>query len=135
LSASGNPGFNTTVYRMTFSLAGLNAATAQISGSWGADNSGLIFLNGASTGVAVAGFGSLTPFSISGGFVSGLNTLDFSIGDGGPPTAFRVDNLSGTANVLRGGIPEPTTWAMMLVGFFGLGGLARRRHARPASIA
>ena len=31
------------------------------------------------------------------------------------------------------GVPEPATWAMMLVGFGGLGGLLRRR--RTASLA
>jgi hypothetical protein len=29
-------------------------------------------------------------------------------------------------------IPEPSTWAMMLVGFFGLGGLLRRRRPKAA---
>ena len=28
-----------------------------------------------------------------------------------------------------GAVPEPATWAMMLIGFFGLGGLVRRRRA------
>lgn len=27
-----------------------------------------------------------------------------------------------------GGVPEPATWAMMLIGFFGLGGLVRRQR-------
>jgi hypothetical protein len=31
--------------------------------------------------------------------------------------------------VTHGGVPEPATWAMMLVGFGGLGALMRRRHA------
>jgi hypothetical protein len=32
----------------------------------------------------------------------------------------------------RGGVPEPATWAMMLVGFFGVGATVRRRRAAAA---
>ena len=128
LSSTGNPGSNTTVYRLTFSLAGLNAATAQITGSWGADNQGSILLNGVATGVSTTLFSSLTSFALTSGFVAGVNTLDFSITDFGAPTAFRVDNLAGTANAVTGGVPEPMTWAMMIAGF-GLAGTALRRRA------
>jgi len=41
-----------------------------------------------------------------------------------PPFAL-VSNVS-----LTGGVPEPATWAMMLVGFGGLGALIRRRARR-----
>jgi hypothetical protein len=27
------------------------------------------------------------------------------------------------------GVPEPATWAMLIAGFFGLGGVLRRDHA------
>jgi hypothetical protein len=33
------------------------------------------------------------------------------------------------------GVPEPSTWAMMLLGFCGLGFLARRRKNQPALTA
>jgi hypothetical protein len=44
---------------------------------------------------------------------------------------FRLSIAGGT---IGGGpaIPEPSTWAMMLLGFGGLGGLLRRRRAQPA---
>lgn len=42
LSSSGNPGGNTTVYRLTFDLTGLNAATATLSGLGGTDNAVLL---------------------------------------------------------------------------------------------
>ena len=42
---------------------------------------------------------------------------------------------SNTQAQLLGGVPEPSTWAMMLLGFAGLGFMAYRRKATPASMA
>jgi PEP-CTERM motif-containing protein len=41
------------------------------------------------------------------------------------------DNLSLTVN----SVPEPSTWAMLLLGFVGIGFMAYRRKAKPALIA
>jgi len=41
---------------------------------------------------------------------------------------FAVDNIS-----VAGGVPEPATWAMMLVGFGGLGAMLRANRRRMAS--
>lgn len=38
--------------------------------------------------------------------------------------SFEFDNLAGTVRA----VPEPSTWAMMLVGFFGLGSAIRQRR-------
>jgi hypothetical protein len=135
LSSSGTPGLNTTVYRLSFDLTGLNAATAQISGLFGGDNLATIVLNGVDTANATGQFSFLTPFSISSGFVAGLNTLDVRVSDGGPPTAFRIDNLAGTAELAGAAVPEPATWAMMLIGFFGLGSMVRSRRGLSARMA
>ncbi|MBL8587572.1 MAG: PEP-CTERM sorting domain-containing protein [Methylobacteriaceae bacterium] len=37
--------------------------------------------------------------------------------------SFEIDNISS-------GVPEPSTWAMMLIGFAGLAALSRRRQSR-----
>ncbi|MEH2530069.1 hypothetical protein V1277_003556 [Bradyrhizobium sp. AZCC 1588] len=135
---SGAPGNGTVDFTLTFDLTGLNAATAQISGSWGADNFGTIFLNGVNTGITTGTFGFLSflsPFAINSWFVSGTNTLTFQILDLDLPLAFRVDNISGTADVLTAAVPEPSTWAMMLLGFAGVGFIAYRRKSKPASVA
>ena len=100
-------------------IAGKQLGFAQISGSWGADNLGTIFLNGVNTGITNGTFGFLSPFAINSGFVNGINTLTFQIQDFGPPLAFRVDNISGTADALTAAVPEPSTWAMMILGFAG----------------
>jgi fibro-slime domain-containing protein len=40
-----------------------------------------------------------------------------------------------TTGTLTSGVPEPSTWAMMILGFFGLGLVAYRRKANPALMA
>jgi hypothetical protein len=49
------------------------------------------------------------------------------LGTGSPITIqWDNDNAIGITNI-QGVVPEPATWAMMLVGFFGLGTALRRR--------
>jgi hypothetical protein len=144
VSANGNPGNGTNTFEFSFSLAGLNAATASLSGDWGVDNEAEIFLNGVSTGFKLTGdvvgvvdngdfasFESLHHFTINSGFQAGVNHLDFVVLDTGPPTALRVDNLAGTATAA---VPEPASWALMIIGFGGVGAALRnRRRLQPAA--
>jgi len=92
------------VYRTAFDLTGFVAETARIQGMWCADahDTGRISLNGTQV-VEEATFpdpGVVIPFSITNGFASGTNFLDFTIEHpwfgGGTPTALRVE-ISGTA--------------------------------------
>jgi hypothetical protein len=49
-----------------------------------------------------------------------------------------VNYLSGDGTVdtrIAGGVPEPSTWAMMILGFGGIGFMACRRNSKPALIA
>jgi hypothetical protein len=57
----------------------------------------------------------------------GINTLTFVITDTGPPTAFRVDGFASA-------VPEASTWAMMVLGFFGVGFLAYRRKSQSTAV-
>jgi RHS repeat-associated protein len=109
------------VYRTTFDLTGFLPDTARITGTWLIDDGGLdILINGVSTGIAapplpcacVATFTTWRPFTISTGFVSGLNTLDFIVQNGTAPqpnpTGLRVE-LQGAAS-LNPSIPlQPIT--------------------------
>lgn len=69
-----------------------------------------------------ANFRSFSSFTITGGFVAGVNTLDFVVTDTGNPGALNVNSLVGTVTAA---VPEPSAIVLMLVG--GIGVLARRR--------
>ncbi len=45
----------------------------------------------------------------------------------GPFEAYQFSNTFQILGSVAGGVPEPATWALMLIGFGGLGGLLRRR--------
>jgi hypothetical protein len=100
--SSGNSGGAYT-YTTEFDLTGIDPATFQIIGAWGTDNGGTdILLNGVSLGlVNTVQFASLTPFTITSGFLPGKNTLDFVVnneGDAASPTGLRVD-LKGVVSL------------------------------------
>jgi hypothetical protein len=64
---------------------------------------------------------------------------DFALnfqGDGNAAADFVVDNVSiaGSAS-LTTAVPEPSTWAMLLLSFAGVGFMAYRRNAKLASMA
>ncbi len=106
--ATGNlPGAYT--FRTTFDLTGYDPAKVRLEGAWGIDNDGLdIVLNGNSTGLTAAGFGGLVPFTITGGFVAGVNTLDFLISNAGEavnPMGLRVD-LRGLLSIAAPARPQ-----------------------------
>ena len=54
---------------------------------------------------------------------------DFATGEGESSSGF-VDYVTiNSSSFQGGGVPEPATWAMMLMGFGGLGAMIRRRRA------
>jgi PEP-CTERM motif len=85
----------------------------------------------ASTNVASQGFTGWMTYSVNIVASATSETLSF-LATGNvpvPPFAF-VSNVS-----LTGGVPEPATWAMMLVGIGLIGGTTRRRRAAVAVAA
>ena len=69
-------------YTISFNLTGLNPATAVITGEWAADDAGPLFSSmgtlRAPTYSAPA-YGAFQSFTISSGFVAGVNTLAFEV--------------------------------------------------------
>src|SRR5262249_21719051 len=91
------------VYRISFDLGTLDPETAVITGSWAVATSlPELLLNGKVTGLQIGPFEPdrlLRPFTLAGGFISGVNTLDFGVQADGAvdiPTGVRVE-LQGTA--------------------------------------
>ncbi|MFM1769705.1 MAG: hypothetical protein RJA22_2234 [Verrucomicrobiota bacterium] len=96
-------------YRTTFSLPGFLLSTVELNLSVAIDNAVTnVFLNGAARGISYAGFAGLsTPFTLSGGFVSGLNTLEFGTENQGPgPGGFRAQ-LAGSGLAVNADAPPP----------------------------
>ncbi len=91
-------------YRLSFDLAGLDPATAVITGRWNTDNDGVqIVLNGHNMGLSKGtDFATFSPtFTLTNFFVSGTNALDFTVlnySQGINPTAFRAE-VTGTASI------------------------------------
>jgi hypothetical protein len=144
VDASGFGGGSNTTYtfRLTFDLTGFDLATAKITGDWGVDNNGQILLNGSIPaipkgdgqailkGSPTENFGQFHHFSITGGFVSGLNTLDFVVTNTDGPGALNVTNLVGTADAATpSAVPEPASMTIFASGALCLLGYAwgRRR--------
>jgi hypothetical protein len=123
-------------YTLSFNLGSLDPNSATLSGKVQSDNFARILLNGVDIGgqtpVNSPGnasyFQTFSAFGTNNGFLAGANTLKFVVYDYGIITGLRVTDLVGAA------VPEPATWAMMIVGFGFVAGQARRRRRNGASV-
>lgn len=116
----------TLTFRTTFLLTGFQTGSPVISGFWATDNIGLdILINGQSTGNTCGGFTSLCGFTISSGFVDGVNTIDFVVQDTGIIGGLLVSSISGTFAP----VPEPAAVLLCGLGLVGLMAYRRRGQA------
>jgi hypothetical protein len=77
---------------------------------------------GAHPGLLVTGFSTGVGSGWNGAFKGAVDNITFSFGGGESTYNFEVTS-----------VPEPATWAMMLMGFGGLGAVIRRRRAALAA--
>ena len=123
-----NPTFNAS-FTFTNTIAGVYNVVLQTS------TTGVVFTSGALSG------GSCAPSYCTIGGLPGTNlalpapvylaaaTYTFAFG-GNNSSTFQGSTLNGNVTITPA-VPEAATWAMMLVGFGGIG-LAMRRRRRPA---
>jgi hypothetical protein len=133
-------------------LNGQQIIEAQISGTWGISKNGNVvgtapaelFLNGFNVSTDTSGLPELQPFD----YVlspTDLVTLESTLIGGSYTATLSFEQLDCCVVVLGGvtldiqvstsigsAVPEPSTWAMMLIGFAGLGYVAYRRKSKPA---
>jgi hypothetical protein len=74
--------------------------------------------------------GQTTYFTYFYGVGAGSDDLAVQMQAAGAKDILVVTGQDGTLSAAMGlAVPEPSTWAMMLLGFFGLGSMVRRRKA------
>ena len=132
-------------YEDDFSLK-LNGTTIFV-GSFDLGGGGSNFVNVAPVGATYTVFpvgngqptwaGGVATIFLPLSFTSGLNTLEFSYVSLGGPGHAGPQGLGDEgwgvrdASVVTAAVPEPATWAMLTLGFLGLGALSLRRRKGP----
>lgn len=109
----------------------------QFSFDWGSvDDYNTLSVTGSFGTVSYTGSTVAAPAQGNQGNAANNGLFTFS-GDGGTISSFTLTSSANSFeidNVAVGGVPEPTTWAMMILGVGAVGGTLRRRRAvaRPA---
>lgn len=87
-----------------------------------------VMLNGAAVlGATCPGYDLSTSFTISSGFIDGLNTLQFNTGGNGVTDGLIVD-ITGVTNPISP-VPEPTSIVLFASGLIGVAVAGRGRKA------
>lgn len=130
-SATG-PGGTPYLFSTSFNLAGYDPMTAVLGFQCGVDNSFLgMKLNGATVANIGCPFHNLSAVqSISSGFVSGTNTLEFLVTGDQVTDGFIFNNASFSARQVSTVAPEPSTVVLLAAGLGALAVTARRRKSR-----
>jgi hypothetical protein len=114
----------------TYNVSFLDIARAYLTGS-GGPLSVTVTYGGTSETITPTNVSTWSTGSFAFTDVVGTNSLVFSgnpVNDGG-------DHSIGLDLVSIAAVPEPSTWAMMLLGFAGVGFMAYRRKSKPALMA
>jgi hypothetical protein len=89
-------------YATSFDLTGFDLNSVTISGQWASDNVGAdILINGVATGNTSPVFTEFSNFTITSGFVAGLNSLEFVVNNFAVGyTGLKVEGLAGLGNIV-----------------------------------
>jgi hypothetical protein len=81
--------------------------------------------------------GGTGEFAGATGTFIGTGKIQFPTGPAAPgaPPVVPVSQITFSGVINAPAVPEPATWAMLIAGLGGVGGLLRRRRARPAFAA
>lgn len=113
-------------YHLQFDLSGYDAASANFSARFAADNAAVVLLNGRQI-ASGSSFSNWSDFSAASGFNAGRNSLDFLVTNfsqsSGNPTGLRVEFLNSSVSA----VPEPGTVFMMMAGLMLMGFVRARR--------
>ena len=126
---------NTLIFSGTFNLGGGSNSGSQDSVYVDPYHAALVNPTGNGTGIGWNG--GIETVGISGvALVSGQNTLTFSYSSLNDSNHAGFQGLGdegwGIQNVNVSAVPEPSTWAMLLLGFVGIGFVAYRQKPKPA---
>jgi hypothetical protein len=112
---------------------------------WGSVDSynSLAFYNGDTLVATITGSDVAPPLTANGGqtdyasndyvLISALPQFDRVVA-ASSSYSFEFDNVAAGVATLSAAVPEPSTWAMLLLGFLGLGYAASRRGKAPISV-
>ena len=133
----GQAGTNATtfVYRLQFKLSNCEANSVVIKGRYAADNGAAISVNGGATQFATPtplGHTVYTDFTLTTGFVAGVNTLEFQVRNQGSVTGLLVEFTEATARccacstiaIAPGALPTATAGANYSATLTATGGMA-----------
>jgi hypothetical protein len=72
---------------------------------------------------------------LTGNATSAVNAYLFSSSSSSTFNFISGNDLNYSVNGTTAAVPEPSTWAMMILGFAGIGFMAYRRKSKPALMA
>lgn len=135
--ATGTTQGQTLSFQFFFDLSGYDTSTASLTGLWGIDNAGEVFLNGNLISslpdqTALSNFTSLTALLVSAGssfFLPTANVLVFSVFNNAPPAAFRA---AVTVSADAAAVPIPAALPLFAAGLSAMGFMGWRRKRRVA---
>ena len=115
--------------------ASMNAAlAAQLFGEAGVS---IFDIFGLGTSIALnpQAFGFTNATDACGAAAIGTDCSNYVYWDGIHPTTAAHMTIAEAFLTIAAPVPEPSTWAMMIIGFAGIGFMAYRRKSKPALMA